>query len=135
MRGLYEGGDRYEPTVCKEKGARQADAASCDINNIVKQFDKTGTLPMVDVNALYADVSTIGDYRSALEQVALADEYFMALPPKVRERFGNDPAEFLDFTSKPENRKELLEMLGLPADKPAEPAAIPPVVAPAPTKA
>lgn len=106
---------------------RQSEAAACDINNIVERYHKTGVLPVVNRQMWFMDVSEVGDYRSALEQVERGEKAFMQLPPKVRARFMNDPAEFLDFTSDPANREEMVEMgliedvSGVPPEKPAEP--------------
>ncbi len=89
---------------------RQSEMAACDINNIMAKYEKTGVLPVEGREAFYADVSMMGDYRSALENVRMADEAFMSLPAKVRSKFDNDPAGFLDFCSDPANRDEMVEM-------------------------
>lgn len=106
---------------------RQSEAAAVDVNRIVGQFVKTGVLPQVQAQALFADVSEMTDYRDALHQVELADKMFMSLPAKVRAKFENDPATFLDFCSDPQNREEL-EGLGLVEKAPVEPGE-PPVAA------
>lgn len=118
------------PTICKEKSmARQSEFESSDINAIMKRFEKTGVLPMDTRPALFQDVSEIGSYRDALETMRLAEEGFMALSPAIRDKFGNDPVAFLDFTSRPENFAELqamgiLEAPDTPKDvAPAAPAA------------
>lgn len=108
---------------------RQSEAAACDINRIVERYQQTGVLPMVDREMFFADVSEMEDYRAAVEQVRRADEAFMRLPPKVRERFGHDPAEFLDFCSDEKNRAELVE-LGLIEDV----SGVPPVAEPVPAE-
>lgn len=89
---------------------RQSEAAACDINNIMRRYEQTGVLPVDGREAFYADVSQMGDYRTALEQVRLANEAFLELPAGLRRRFDNDPAAFLDFTSDPANRKEMQEL-------------------------
>lgn len=99
------------PTVCKEKSlCRQSDFEGSDINAIMKRFEKTGVLPLDTREALFTDVSAIGSYRDALEVMQRAQEGFLALPPGIRERFGNDPVAFLDFTSDPRNMAELTAM-------------------------
>jgi len=62
------------------------------------------------LSSFIGDFSEVVDYRTALEQVAKADEAFMALPAKVRARFSNDAAEFLDFVHNPANKEELVSM-------------------------
>ncbi len=110
---------------------RQSEAKATNINTIVAQYDKTGLLPQIGREALYADVSEAPDYRTALDLIRNADELFMTIPAGVRRRFDNDPAVFLDWTSQPENRDEMIEM-GL-IEKPVTPAVTPvvePVVEP-----
>lgn len=112
---------------------RVSEQDSVDVNKIVARYEKTGVLPVEGREAFYADVSNMGDYRTALEQVRMADEAFMQLPAALRARFDNDAAAFLDFTSDPANRAEmaelgLIEPLESPADVPASPE--PPVDVP-----
>ncbi len=101
---------------------RQSEAKATNINTIMKQYDRTGLLPVDGGEALFADVSDVPDYRTSLNLITRADEMFMQLPADVRARFDNEPAIFLDFTSDPENRDEMIEMGLLPK----------PVVDPAP---
>lgn len=128
IRSAYDG--QRVPVVvrCTESLTRQSAAAECDINGILARFAKTGVFTHVNPGqGIYVDVSKVGDYQSALASVARAEELFAALPAKVRKRFENDAAAFLDFCSKPENQAEGAE-LGLwpkvpeekPPEKPAE---------------
>ncbi len=91
---------------------RQSDKDSCDINNIVKRYKQGGILPAEHKKGFYADVSQMGDYKTALEQVTLANEVFLMLPSEIRLEFDNDPALFLDYATNPEN-KEHMQELGL----------------------
>lgn len=97
-------------TVCTEPGARQSEAAECDINRIVSQFTKTGLLPQGYAEGVFADVSEIGDYRSAVERVRAAEVEFMKLPPAVRLRFENDPLQFVAFAVDPKNLREMQDL-------------------------
>lgn len=110
LEGCVTGGvDR--PTVCKEKTlTRASDLEGSDINVIMKRYEKTGVLPLDTREALFQDVSGIGSYQDAMNVVMKAQEGFYALSPAIRERFGNDPVAFLDFTSRPENMAELEAM-------------------------
>ena len=95
----------------KSKGrTRQDDMASTDINRIMAKFVKTGELPVKNREFFFADVSGMPDFRTAMDMVHNAEEAFMELPPEVRYRFENDPAKFLDFTTDPANREELVTM-------------------------
>ncbi len=121
---------------------KQSEAKATNINTIVAQYDRTGILPSDGREALFADVSDAPDYRTALDLIQKADELFMDIPAAVRARFENDPAIFLDFTSDPANRDEMVEM-GLlekpvvvvepvvePVVPPVVPAVVPDVVLP-----
>jgi len=72
-------------------------AGECDINNIVKRYVRDGFVSHLAAGVpQFLDVSEIGDFRTAVEQVRAASEFFDGLPAKVRARFDNDPARFLD---------------------------------------
>lgn len=88
----------------------QSEADSADVNLIVSRFQKTGLLPGFGDPGQFLDVSQVPDYRGALEQVKLADAAFMQLDAKVRARFDNDPAQFLDFVSDPANGPEMVTL-------------------------
>lgn len=101
-----------ESSVAGESKTRQADLDSSDINKIVKRFERDGVMPLTGREGIYMDVSEIGDYRSALEQVRKAEEYFETLPAESRAMFSNDPAEFLDKVNDP-SQLELLVKAGV----------------------
>ncbi|WNK12510.1 MAG: internal scaffolding protein [Microvirus sp.] len=114
------------PSMTKQEFARE-----CDINNIVKSFSVSGQLNHVSAKALsgqYLDLPDGFDLQQSLEIVAQAESAFMSLPAKVRDRFHNDPANFLTFVHDPDNLDEMRRM-GLATTPPrgAEPpAATPP---------
>ena len=112
-RKLYTEAEKppSNPLVCAEKGkTRQSEKDSCDVNKIMERYEKTGIIPSAQEDMFYADVSQVGDYRDALERVEMANEYFMRLPARIREKFDNEPAAFLDFCSDPANKGELQEL-------------------------
>ncbi len=119
---------RYDPpppvilTGFEKTRTRQSEAKATDINEIMARYERTGVLPVSNRQAFFADVSKMGDYREAIEQVRMAEDAFMRVEAKVRERFGNDPAQFLDFVSDPGNRAEMVE-LGLIEDEMGVPPA------------
>lgn len=101
----------------------------CDINTIVERFGITGQLPSNVRMPLYGDFTdAIDDYQTALHVIKQAEESFLAMPAKVRERFGHEPQAFLEFVNDPRNRDEA-EKLGLvvkplpPAQAPSSPVA------------
>jgi phage internal scaffolding protein len=97
----------------------------CDINRIVERFNVTGQLPVGSVQPDYGDFSGITDYQSALNAVMAAQDSFLALPAKVRARFQNDPALFVDFASDEANKDEL-KALGLLREEAAQAAVLSP---------
>jgi len=91
---------------------KQSFRDECDINNILRQFNVTGELPSGSVQPQYGDFSGITDYQSALNAVMAAQDSFLQLPAKVRAKFDNDPALFVEFASDEANRDEM-KALGL----------------------
>jgi len=84
----------------------------CDINTILERFNVTGQLPVGSVQPQYGDFSGVTDYQSALNAVMAAQDSFLQLPAKVRAKFNNDPALFVDFASNEANKDEM-KALGL----------------------
>lgn len=96
---------------------KQSFKEEVDINTIVRRFNLTGQLP-TDVRApTYADFEELFDFRDAMEAIRSAQESFAEMPASVRYRFHNDPAEFVDFCSNPENVDEMIK-LGLAVKRP-----------------
>jgi phage internal scaffolding protein len=91
---------------------KQSFRDECDINNILRQFNVTGQLPIGSVQPQYGDFSGITDYQSALNAVMAAQDSFLQLPAKLRARFDNDPALFVEFASDEANKDEM-KALGL----------------------
>lgn len=109
--------------VCPEPTLAQQNCRDeCDINFIVERYGVTGQLPpQTGPMPTYGDFTGVRDYRDALDAVMAADAAFMALPAKVRERFDNDPALFVDFCSStdPQDRSLAMELGLIPP--PAKP--------------
>lgn len=99
-----------EPTMTK-----QAPANEVDINQIMDRYLKTGVLPEPRP-AHYGDATAIPSYEVAMNIVNQGREAFEALPAKIRERFGNDPGQFLAFVGDESNYDEAVK-LGLVAPK------------------
>ena len=91
---------------------KQSFRDECDINNILRKFNVTGQLPVGSVQPEYGDFSGVTDYQSALNAVMAAQDSFFALPAKIRSRFDNDPALFVEFASDEANKDEM-KALGL----------------------
>lgn len=90
----------------------QSEKNSCDINEIMKKFEKTGILEHRNsFEGQYGDFTGLPqDYHESMNAVIAAEEMFTTLPSRIRRRFANDPGNFLDFVANPDNAKELVKM-------------------------
>lgn len=115
--------DFLYPTIECAPGSsltKQEFKEDCDMNNILKKYNKTGLLPdMIKNNPQFGDFSSTTTYQEALNICLHAQTQFENLPSTVRDRFGNDPAGFLSFAEDPRNAPELIKM-GLATAKPIE---------------
>lgn len=117
---------------CSKDGrTKQSFQKECDINNIMKQYEKTRVITHVaSASPRYGDFSNVIDYQSALNLVIDAQQGFDDLPADIRTRFMNDPAVFLDFVEDPENLEEGIKLGIFPKPEPHVPT---PPPAPEPT--
>lgn len=100
-----------------EKGrTKQSMAAECDINGIMAKYQKTGVVAHVAKHSGSYGFATSMDFSDAMNLVTHAQAMFNDLPSSLRNRFGGDPAAFLDFVQNPENEAEARELGLLPAD-------------------
>lgn len=99
----------------------QSEKDNCDINKLISKYKRTGQLPPVlKTNGQYGDFSRVGDFHSAMNSVVSAQNAFLSLPAKLRQRFANDPAQLLQFLSVKDNYDEAVK-LGLAKPRPASP--------------
>lgn len=113
---------------------KQSFKDECDINIIMAQYLKTGVVDFVNRHqARYGDVTGL-EYQEAMQIVAESKTMFEELPSKIRQRFENDPAQFLDFVSDPSNASEAhsLGLLRPDYQPPASNAPAASVAAPSP---
>jgi phage internal scaffolding protein len=90
--------------------AQQQFREECDINTIMERFGRTGELVAPVRMPQYGDFDGINDYHSAMNAIVEAQSAFDQLPAKIRARFGNDPAEFVEFAMNEENRDEAIRL-------------------------
>jgi len=103
---------------------RQSFKQECDINHIMKKYQKTGLVDHVTrFQGNYDDLTGSPDYHEAMNKIITANDAFSTLPSSVRTRFHNNPAEFLDFVSNPDNMPEM-EAMGLIPPSPTEPVPV-----------
>lgn len=82
----------------------------CDINVIMAQYQHTGIIPNLNERTPAYQDCTGHDYQMHMNKIIEAQELFNDLPSKVRDRFANDPAAFLDFVHDEKNLGEMKEM-------------------------
>nr|QJB21077.1 MAG: internal scaffolding protein [Microvirus sp.] len=106
-----------DPGICCEDPSLTQEhfAESCDINKIMGDYTYTGIMPEKP-GAIYGDFSNPLEYRDVLHKLQAVQENFLSMPPEVRARFGNDPAQFIDFCENPANLPEL-QRLGFTSEK------------------
>lgn len=108
--------NRWEkPMVtCPEPGSalamtEQHHAAELDIQRIVDMGRANGGIipqHLLRQEGAYGDFTNVPDFQTAQKFVIEAQEAFDSLPAKLRDRFHNNPAEFMDFVSNNENAEE-----------------------------
>lgn len=102
----------------------------CDVNLIMKRFERTGILDHLNqYQGRYGDFLDVPqDYQSAVNQVIAAQDMFMTLPGAVRALFENDPGKFLEFVDDPANAGRMVELgLARAPDQVVEAPAVPAV--------
>lgn len=103
--------------------AKQSFKDECDINTIVRRFGLTGELPSDVRIPLNGDFQDLPDFQSAMNLVVAAREAFDQMPSHVRNRFHNNPVEFVDWASKKDNHEEAVKLgLAMPKDAAAKAA-------------
>lgn len=90
----------------------QSEKDNCDINKIMERFDRTGKLPVTQVQPpRYGDARVV-DFATAQQIVKEAKDQFNSLPATTRKAFGNDPQAFLNALNddSKENAEALLKL-------------------------
>lgn len=105
------------PDTPEDKRTKQEFLKDTDINNIVKQYKKTGRLPESarSAAARYGDFSGVPSFAEMQAKIIAGSEVFAALPAAVRKQYDNDPGQFLAAAATPEGL-ELMKKLGLGAE-------------------
>lgn len=100
---------------------KQAHLRECDINVIIKQFSSTGMLSHISAKAAqgaYMDLPDPVDFQTAQNILIEGQEAFASLPSKLRDRFNNEPAQFLEFLQDTNNKAEAIELGLIPRPLP-----------------
>lgn len=89
---------------------KQSFTKVCDINQIMKTYNKTGNIAHVNrAQPVYADFSSAESYMDSLNALNAAQEMFDALPSALRARCDNDPAQLIAFVEDEANWEEIEE--------------------------
>lgn len=98
---------------------KQEHKKECDINQIMKKYQKTGLVTHLAKHGGVYGFAPTYTYQEAMNELNRARDQFMDLPSSVRTRFENDPGKFLEFATNPQNIEELRKMgLAKPATPP-----------------
>lgn len=115
----FEGTDKRVLSRTKQSFSKDA-----DINVIMGKYRKTGVLvDPLSVNVYrkpnFADFSDVTDLPTTLNRIREAERSFMVLPAVVREKFGNDVSQLLDYVSDEKNVEDSVKLGLLPETTPA----------------
>lgn len=123
MRSAFVEHKRVQAMFKGPGRTRQEFKKECDINTIMKQYEKTGVISHMNQRSpMYLDYTLVPNLQGALDVMINAEAAFMTLPARVRKEFGNDAKAFVEFASKDENIKKMREWgLAAPEKAPEEP--------------
>lgn len=100
----------------EESRTKQEMGAACDINNIMRKYEKTGEIDHMSLKPpKYGDFTSTMSFQEARNNVIAATQAFEKLPHEIRTFFENDPANMVDFMSDDKNI-EVGKQLGLYVD-------------------
>jgi len=113
--------NRFAPPVSKgldtgnETLVQQQFKDQADINQVITRFKRTGQLhstPGVlgQKREPSFGIYSYNDYQDAYLNMQKIRQDFLALPPKLRQRFDNNPANVVAFVDDPNNHKEAVKL-------------------------
>lgn len=99
---------------------RQEFKKDCDINRILGQFRKTGTIAhLAKYQGQYGEFTEM-DFTEAMLFIKDTEEMFYSIPANIRAKFDNDPAKFVDFATDENNIAQMREWGLAPAQRVSE---------------
>ncbi len=107
---MYRPRERVGFKCVGKSRTKQSFANECDINNIMRKFQKTGAVSHLNRYGAEYGYATSLDFAESMRVVTKGQEMFNDLPSSIRSRFGNDPALFLDFVQDDSNVDEMVEL-------------------------
>lgn len=121
---------RVRPTLtCGPSRTKQSFKEESLMSTIMNKWRKGESIAENRNEPQFGDFTGVDDYHTAISAIRDAEQDFLGLPSALRDRFGNDPGQLLDYLSDPGNREDSIR-LGLVAD-PGDQADPPPNQPPA----
>lgn len=103
-----------------ESKVQEQFADACQTDTIIRKYNMMGVNPFIAAGASqYLDTTQIPDFVCAQNAQIKVKEYFEGLPSDIRLEFNNDPMQFAEVVSDPQNAEYLRE-IGVLAPLPAE---------------
>lgn len=95
-------------------------ADACQTDTIIRKYNMMGVNPFIaSGGSQYLDTTQIPEFFVAQNAQVKVKEFFEGLPSDIRLEFNNDPMEFAEVVSDPQNADYLRE-IGILAPLPAE---------------
>lgn len=94
----------------EESQTEQSHKDECDINNIVYRFQKGEVLEHRNEHRGEYGYATAETFNEAMNVVTKGMSMFEDLPSHIREKFKNDPAQFLEYVQNDKNAKEMVKL-------------------------
>ncbi len=96
---------------------KQSFKDSCDINKLLEKGAKAGGLSHLQRHgARYGDFANI-DWENLPLQLAEGNQVFQELPAELKKEFNQNPAEFFNYVTDPQNEGRLHELLPAIAER------------------
>lgn len=106
--GFHQPHDPVDLDCGDEMMTKQSHKDECDIHNILRQYQQTGIIQHInDRTGVFDDLPSDLDYQASMNLMLDAQARFAALPAKVRDHYGNDPARFLAAFQDPDQEDTL----------------------------
>lgn len=103
-----------------ESKVQEQFADACQTDTIIRKYNMLGVNPFIAAGgSQYLDTTQIPDFVCAQNAQIKVKEYFEGLPSDIRLEFNNDPMQFAEVVSDPQNADYLRE-IGVLAPLPAE---------------
>jgi len=112
FKTAYQSHKRLHPKLSPKSLTHQSEAPQCDINTIMKKYERTGVLEhRNNFEGQYGNFADgPADYHESMNAVLAAEEMFGTLPARIRRRFHNDPGAFIEFANDPHNQEEMINL-------------------------